>query len=122
MHIPSPEFAAAFPGAPGACEGMAEDGITPTVGGNALVTTLLAAGGARAVFVGHDHGNAWCCTYASLSLCYARHTGYGGYGNWDRGARIVELQLEGNATAPGGVAIRTYVRMEDGSVNSEGWL
>ena len=122
VHIPSPEFAAAFPGAPGACEGMAEDGITPTVGSNALVATLLAAGGARAVFVGHDHGNAWCCRYAALSLCFARHTGYGGYGDWDRGARIVELQLEGNATAPGGVGVRTHIRMEDGSVNSEEWL
>ena len=125
VHIPSPEYAAAFPGAPGACSGLADDGITPTVGENDLVAVLRAAGGARAVFTGHDHGNAWCCALgggaaAPLHLCYGRHTGYGGYGDWARGARI--LELDANATAPGGVGVRSYVRMEDGSTNSEQWL
>ena len=115
VHIPPPEYAAAAGGA--ACEGLADDGVTPTLGPNALLAALAAARGARAVSVGHDHGNAWCCPRAGLALCYGRHTGYGGYGEWARGARVFELAE--SAAAPGGVAVRTWVRMEDGSVNSE---
>ena len=121
VHIPTPEYPIAAT-QPGACVGMADDGITPTVGENDLITVLQKAGGARGVFVGHDHGNAWCCSFKSLSLCFGRHTGYGGYGTWDRGARILELQLTGNASAPSGVGIHTYIRMEDGSINSMQWL
>ena len=118
VHIPSPEFATAA-GSP-KCVGMADDGITPTVGANALFATLAATGAARAVFVGHDHGNAWCCPLSGVQLCYGRHTGYGGYGTWSRGARIIELAA--NTSAPAGLGVHTYVRMEDGSVNSDEWL
>lgn len=122
VHIPPPEYAAAFPGPPGApCVGLADDGVTPTDGPNALVSVLRASGSARAVFVGHDHGNAWCCPSTSTpSLCFGRHSGYGGYGDWARGARIVHAAL--NASAPGGVGVHTWVRMEDGSVQNPQWL
>ena len=122
VHIPPPEYASAYPGTPGApCVGLADDGITPTDGPNALVGVLRASGSARAVFVGHDHGNAWCCgAPGGVALCYGRHAGYGGYGDWDRGARIVHLAV--NASAPGGVSLQTWVRMEDGSVQSAQWL
>lgn len=65
----------------------------------------------QAVFVGHDHGNDWCCPYKKLWLCYARHTGYGGYGNWARGARILEI-----ADQP--FTLKSWIRMEDGFVHS----
>ena len=120
VHIPAPEYLAAFPGAPGACSGFADDGISPTTGENDLLQVLRAVGSVRAVFTGHDHGNAWCCAYEALHLCFGRHTGYGGYGTWDRGARV--LELDANASAPGGVGVRSYIRMEDGSTNSEQWL
>lgn len=118
VHIPPPEYASAA-GTPG-CVGLADDGVTPTLGTNALVATLRAMGTARVITVGHDHGNAWCCpgsAAASPHLCFGRHSGYGGYGDWARGARVFELSAD--ATARGGVALRTWVRMEDGSVNSE---
>lgn len=66
----------------------------------------------QAVFVGHDHGLDWCCPYHKLWLCYARHTGYGGYGNWPRGARIVEITEDP-------FSIKSWIRMEDGLVHSE---
>ncbi|KAI5060324.1 hypothetical protein GOP47_0024744 [Adiantum capillus-veneris] len=47
----------------------------------------------KAAFVGHNHGLDWCCPTKSagmMYLCFARHTGYGGYGTWTRGARIIE--------------------------------
>jgi len=78
----------------------------------------LAAAGVRAVFVGHDHRNSYCCVplhenIGQPALCYGRHTGYGGYGTWDKGARIIELSFKGQLLQE--FSIRTWLRMENGS-------
>ena len=74
----------------------------------------------RAAFVGHDHGNDWCCRAGGEwpSLCYGRHTGFGGYGMWQRGARVIQLELGAN----GHVRIETWLRMVDGSERSRGFI
>ncbi|XP_059668374.1 probable inactive purple acid phosphatase 16 [Cornus florida] len=66
----------------------------------------------KAVFVGHNHGLDWCCPYKNLWLCFARHTGYGGYGNWPRGARILEISQQP-------FCLKSWIRMEDGQSHSE---
>lgn len=66
----------------------------------------------KAVFVGHNHGLDWCCPYKKLWLCFARHTGYGGYGNWPRGARVLEINQQP-------FSLKSWIRMEDGSTHSE---
>ncbi|XP_056158956.1 probable inactive purple acid phosphatase 16 isoform X1 [Syzygium oleosum] len=66
----------------------------------------------KAVFVGHNHGLDWCCPYKKLWLCFARHTGYGGYGNWARGARIIEINQHP-------FSIKSWIRMENHDVHSE---
>ncbi|KAL0359578.1 UNVERIFIED_CONTAM: putative inactive purple acid phosphatase 16 [Sesamum angustifolium] len=66
----------------------------------------------KAVFVGHNHGLDWCCPYKKLWLCFARHTGYGGYGNWSRGARILEINHQP-------FSLKSWIRMEDGQLHSE---
>ncbi|KVI08580.1 Metallophosphoesterase domain-containing protein [Cynara cardunculus var. scolymus] len=66
----------------------------------------------KAVFVGHNHGLDWCCPYEKMWLCYARHTGYGGYGNWARGARILEISDEP-------FSLKSWIRMENGTFHSE---
>ncbi|KAL8041379.1 hypothetical protein ABFX02_10G161500 [Erythranthe guttata] len=68
----------------------------------------------KAVFVGHNHGLDWCCPYTKklLWLCFARHTGYGGYGNWDRGARIIEINERP-------FSLKSWITMEDGHLHSE---
>ncbi|XP_023735562.1 probable inactive purple acid phosphatase 16 [Lactuca sativa] len=66
----------------------------------------------KAVFVGHNHGLDWCCPYEKMWLCYARHTGYGGYGSWDRGARIFEVSGEP-------FTLKSWIRMENGTLHSE---
>ncbi|PIN20071.1 putative DNA repair exonuclease SIA1 [Handroanthus impetiginosus] len=66
----------------------------------------------KAVFVGHNHGLDWCCPYKNMWLCFARHTGYGGYGNWPRGARILEINQQP-------FSLKTWIRMEDGDEHSE---
>ncbi|XP_038903654.1 probable inactive purple acid phosphatase 16 isoform X2 [Benincasa hispida] len=68
----------------------------------------------KAVFVGHNHGLDWCCPHKTknkLWLCFARHSGYGGYGNWPRGARILQI------TQP--FSLKSWIRMEDGQLHSE---
>ncbi|XP_042479424.1 probable inactive purple acid phosphatase 16 isoform X2 [Macadamia integrifolia] len=67
----------------------------------------------KAVFVGHNHGLDWCCPYKKLWLCYARHTGYGGYGNWARGSRIVEMTQQP-------FSLKSWIRMENGEFLHDG--
>ena len=49
-----------------------------------------------------------------MSMCYGRHTGYGGYGEWARGGRQILLDERSL-----GDDIRTWIRMEDGSVSGD---
>ena len=47
---------------------------------------------------------------SGVDLCFGRHTGYGGYGNWMRGGRQILLNL-----ATLGKSTETWVRLEDSS-------
>ncbi|KAH8909968.1 Metallo-dependent phosphatase [Coniochaeta sp. PMI_546] len=90
-------------------------------------------GGLHSVYVGHDHGNAWCALWPGdeedgLSrggplLCFGKHTGYGGYGDWNRGSRIVQLRFadrsgDGDFGEAREMEVETWVRMEGGQVIS----
>jgi hypothetical protein len=83
-------------------------------------TKDLASAGVKAIFVGHDHRNSWCCVSTSSipSLCYGRHTGYGGYGDWMRGARIIRLKFDNDST----FTITTWLRMENGGQEIQGQI
>jgi hypothetical protein len=52
-----------------------DDDVTPQDNNTGIMQALTEAGGVYAVFVGHDHGNGWCCYYGEIQVCYARHTG-----------------------------------------------
>lgn len=67
----------------------------------------------KALFVGHNHGLDWCCPYKRMHLCFARHTGYGGYGSWTRGARILDIVEDP-------FELSSYIKLEDGTVTA--WL
>lgn len=144
VHIPPHPFLAAqdadldavhFPGinddVPLAIQGEGHDD-------DAFVDALLQQELLNSIYVGHDHGNAWCATWPNSSssgnglrhprkdragpiLCFSRHTGYGGYGTWDRGARIVQLSfqdVDGDRlfADPGEMRVDTWIRMENGQV------
>ena len=54
-------------------------------------------------------------TFPSTPTFFPR-SGYGGYGDWKRGARVIVLHAgDANAT-------QTYVRLEDGNVADQGQL
>lgn len=105
---------------------------------DAFVDAILQDRLLNSMYVGHDHGDAWCAAWPSSSpssqgsdhsrnvmagpvLCFSRHTGYGGYGTWDRGSRIVQLSfrdldVDGKSTGLGEMQVDTWVRMESGEV------
>ncbi|CAL8096258.1 unnamed protein product [Orchesella dallaii] len=92
------------------CDGLLDDDVTPQDNNTGIMEALSEAGGVKTIFVGHDHGNAWCCFYKDIEVCYNRHTGYGGYGTWTRGVRVIDLDIRNleNRT--------NYVRLETGEV------
>ncbi|PYI10931.1 Metallo-dependent phosphatase [Aspergillus sclerotiicarbonarius CBS 121057] len=88
-----------------------------------FIQAMLNTKGLLATFSGHDHGDDWCFKWDSklagmnltgngLNLCFGRHSGYGGYGSWTRGAR--QILLNENTLDK---QVWTWVRLEDGSVS-----
>jgi hypothetical protein len=57
-----------------------------------FMQALVNTPGLHSVFSGHDHGDSWCANWPNVAgvvnngctphLCFCKHTGYGGYGNW----------------------------------------
>lgn len=105
-----------------------------------FMKALVETDGLMAVFSGHDHGIEyvlifktkdnlltcfiWCAKWSQdlsnkpangkgLNLCFNRHTGYGGYSNWARGARQIVI----DESRLGSKDIDTWIRLEDGSIS-----
>lgn len=88
-----------------------------------FMEALVSTTGLMGLFYGHDHGQSWCYKWDSLlpgmtvagngiNLCYGQHSGYGGYGDWIRGARqivVTESKLKD-------LAFDTHIRLESGEV------
>jgi hypothetical protein len=157
VHIPTPEFATPGYNDKDCWGDLAEDKVATTEGINSLISTLFSLKSSTpvyAIFIGHNHGNDWCCSYQStnffsqpsltidtlsttnlspsvsvssllpvssknnitamtstIDLCFGRHSGYGGYGNWDKGARVLKVNLNP-------FSMKTWIRLENGSVVS----
>ncbi|XP_038719225.1 probable inactive purple acid phosphatase 16 isoform X2 [Tripterygium wilfordii] len=114
-HIPSKHYKKVAPkfGIQKPCVGsINKERVAAQEAETGIMDILVERTSVKAIFVGHNHGLDWCCPYKKLWLCFARHTGYGGYGNWARGARILEVSEQP-------FSIKTWIRMEDGSVHSE---
>ncbi|KAJ0978010.1 hypothetical protein J5N97_004327 [Dioscorea zingiberensis] len=116
-HIPSKAYVKIAPtslsGIRMPCIGSINDEpVAPQEAEWGIMDILLKRSSVKAVFVGHNHGLDWCCPYNNLWLCFARHSGYGGYGTWPRGARIIEMTEHP-------FVLKSWIRMEDGSVHSE---
>ncbi|VFQ92138.1 unnamed protein product [Cuscuta campestris] len=114
-HIPSQDYhhAAADLSQHKTCVGsMFAEKVAAQEAEMGIMDLLERRSSVMALFVGHNHGLDWCCPYKKLWLCYARHTGYGGYGSWARGARILEITQHP-------FALKSWIRMENGTVHSE---
>ena len=127
QHIPTQEFVHND----NTCEGMEEDGVETIDRDPKIVEALLQDGNVHFLAVGHMHGNDYCCSYGSsqLHVCFGRHSGYGGYGRWKRGARVYELHfssttVSGVGGAPADDVVtdmqwKSWVRMESGYIYNE---
>ncbi|KAG7345822.1 calcineurin-like phosphoesterase [Nitzschia inconspicua] len=141
------------------CMGYHGDAVDPIQDSDDLVDTLIQSGRFHFLAVGHNHGNDYCCCshqqYDSnnsnnnnnthcMYFCFGRHSGYGGYGHWQRGAHMYEIQLDrpavetetltreeeengqekyessssnhGSDRINGGTRWRSWVRLESGAV------
>ncbi|KAL9232605.1 hypothetical protein vseg_007699 [Gypsophila vaccaria] len=113
-HIPSRAYQTVAPSGmiSKPCVGsINKESVAPQEAEFGIMEALEARPSVQAVFVGHNHGLDWCCPSNKLWLCFARHTGYGGYGNWSRGARVLEIR-----DRP--FSLNTWITMEDGSTHS----
>lgn len=112
------------PQAEGWCPDGRDDG-TCSYGGQDIpfMQAITSTQGLMAVFSGHDHGDTWCYKWDSLlagmnvtgngvNLCFGQHTGYGGYGNWERGARQVFVTKDMLKA----LEVDTWIRLESGNV------
>ncbi len=85
----------------GTCVGLHDDDIDPLVYDGGIMESLSDAERFFFLAVGHNHGNDYCCPYndqrrneSALHVCFGRHSGYGGYGYWDRGCRVYQLEYD----------------------------
>lgn len=103
------------------------NGKTCTYGGQDVpfMQAITTTPGLIAIFSGHDHGATWCYKWDHLvpgmtvagngiNLCFGQHSGYGGYGNWIRGARQVRLSKDTFSRQKW--EAETWIRLESGSV------
>ncbi|KAK8040987.1 Metallophosphoesterase domain protein [Apiospora phragmitis] len=111
--------------AQGWCPDGRDDG-TCAYGGQDVpfMQALTTTPGLMAIFSGHDHGDTWCYKWDGvlpgmtvaghgLHVCFGQHTGYGGYGSWERGSRqvlVTQAQLKEEQT------VDTWIRLESGEV------
>jgi hypothetical protein len=110
QHIPTHQFQFANNKT---CKGYKGEDITPLESDPVGEVSVLDV---HFLAVGHNHGNSYCCPRSdNLHVCFGRHSGYGGYGHWDKGGRVFEIMaLDDNA-----VEWRSWVRMESGHVMDE---
>ncbi|EFA79411.1 hypothetical protein PPL_07829 [Heterostelium album PN500] len=77
-----------------------------------LLQAFQTIGDVKFMSVGHNHGNDFCGTYepSGIEMCFGRHSGYGGYGTWERGARVLEI----NRSKGQPVTYNTWITYETG--------
>jgi hypothetical protein len=94
-----------------------------------FMQALTTIPGIIAVFSGHDHGDTWCdkwdtqlpgmtVTGNGVNLCFGQHSGYGGYGNWERGSRQIKL----TTSQLSAFEADSWIRLEGGDVVGRVWL
>lgn len=91
-----------------------------------FMKAIASTPGMIGLFSGHDHGDTWCYKWDrtvpgttvpgnGVNLCFGQHTGYGGYGNWIRGARQIRVSRK-QLRKSGEKVAETWIRLENGGV------
>ena len=98
QHIPLPEYwQAANHILSGECN-ETNDMISAPYINTGLFAAAAMNGQVAAVFAGHDHDNNFVGEHLGIQLVYGQVGGYQCYGDFERGARIIQLTPEGMET------------------------
>lgn len=89
QHIPTVEFKTLYDEE--AATGRQGESVCFELDKGAIFAAYEASGRVKGVFCGHDHVNDYFGDHKGVRLVYGRCTGYSGYGDWQRGARIIDL-------------------------------
>jgi 3',5'-cyclic AMP phosphodiesterase CpdA len=76
--------------------------------------TYRQSGRVHAVFCGHDHVNDYLGRHKEILLAYGRVSGWSGYGDWQRGGRVIDMNLRDRT-------FRTRVVLPSGAVEKPEW-
>ncbi|MBQ7957664.1 MAG: metallophosphoesterase [Clostridia bacterium] len=71
---------------------------SPSSGESLQVPAMMAQGDVRAIFFGHDHVNTYIADYNGLHLVNAPTSGFGSYGDYNRGLRFVTINEKDTST------------------------
>ncbi len=71
---------------------------SPSSGESLQVPAMLAQGDVRAIFFGHDHVNTYIADYQGIHLVNAPTSGFGSYGDYNRGLRFVTINENDTST------------------------
>jgi 3',5'-cyclic AMP phosphodiesterase CpdA len=93
VHIPLLEYRALFERGP--VEGVKGENVCFDSDTGESFARFARTTRVAGVFCGHDHVNNYHGDWEGIDLAYGRVTGWGGYGgpDWQRGGRLVELDL-----------------------------
>lgn len=94
QHIPLVEYKTVFDAH--AAVGRQGEGVCYEVDHGTVFPIYRASGRVRGVFCGHDHVNDYTGLQEGVRLTYGRVSGWSGYGDWQRGGRLIELAGEGH--------------------------
>ena len=89
FHIPLPEYK--FAEGSTTFKGIHRDGSSPPDINSGLLASFVEMKDVMGTFTGHDHLNNYIFIYQDVALAYGQISGYGGYGDFSRGSRIIEL-------------------------------
>lgn len=89
VHIPVVEFEQLR--AAGRFAGICGEGVCFETDAGRTFDALRQSSRIRAVFCGHDHENDYAGTWNDIELVYGRVTGWSGYGQLERGGRLIEI-------------------------------
>jgi DNA repair exonuclease SbcCD nuclease subunit len=117
QHIPT----AAHHFSESSCQGFQGEGIAAIHYDAGIMKALADSGRFSFLAVGHNHGNDYCCPYedSELHVCFGRHSGYGGYGKWEHGARVYELSIPTDQASRNTMQWKSWVRLESGEIVDE---
>ncbi len=105
FHIPTPEFLDVVGNE--TYMGIKEEGVASPELNTGLFAAFIEMQDVMGAFVGHDHYNNYIGILHDVALAFGQTSGFGGYGDFTKGGRIIEI-------TQGEYAFNTWISTPDG--------